>query len=283
MKIKSLLAKPFANYIYSKVRKDMQSAVEDQKAVLQELLKTGVKTQFGKDHHLDQVKTYEEFKQAVPIRDYEQYKSYIELVKQGKHNILWKGQPLYLAKTSGTTSGVKYIPISKESIDNHINSARNALLCYIAETGNNAFTDGKMIFLSGSPELERVGGIPTGRLSGIVNHHIPKYLRTNQLPSYETNCIEDWETKLDAIVQETIKQDMSLISGIPPWVQMYFDRLTETTGKQIKDIFPHFSVLVHGGVNRYHRNLSRLGRIYCFPGFPVRGRIIAEHQLWYLF
>ena len=227
----------------------MQSAVEDQKAVLQELLKTGVKTQFGKDHHLDQVKTYEEFKQAVPIRDYEQYKSYIELVKQGKHNILWNGQPLYLAKTSGTTSGVKYIPISKESIDNHINSARNALLCYIAETGNNAFTDGKMIFLSGSPELERVGGIPTGRLSGIVNHHIPKYLRTNQLPSYETNCIEDWETKLDAIVQETIKQDMSLISGIPPWVQMYFDRLTETTGKQIKDIFPHFSVLVHGGVN----------------------------------
>jgi hypothetical protein len=249
MKIKSLLAKPFANYIYGKVRRDMQSAVEDQKAVLQELLKTGVKTQFGKDHHLDEVKTYGEFKQAVPIRDYEQYKPYIELIKQGKHNILWKGQPIYLAKTSGTTSGVKYIPISKDSIDNHINSARNALLCYIAETGNNRFTDGKMIFLSGSPELERIGGIPTGRLSGIVNHHVPKYLRTNQLPSYETNCIEDWETKLDAIVKETIQQDMTLISGIPPWTQMYFDRLTEVSGKKVKDLFPNFSVLVHGGVN----------------------------------
>ena len=132
---------------------------------------------------------------------------------------------------------------------NHINTARNALLCYMAETGNTAFADGKMIFLSGSPELERIADIPTGRLSGIVNHHIPKYLRTNQLPSYETNCIEDWETKLDAIVGETINQNMTLISGIPPWVQMYFDRLMEKSGKKIKDLFPNFSVLVHGGVN----------------------------------
>jgi hypothetical protein len=119
----------------------------------------------------------------------------------------------------------------------------------MAETGNTAFADGKLIFLSGSPELERIGGIPTGRLSGIVNHHVPKYLRSNQLPSYETNCIEDWETKLDKIVEETINQEMSLISGIPPWVQMYFDRLQEKSGKKIKDLFPQFSVLVHGGVN----------------------------------
>ena len=162
---------------------------------------------------------------------------------------MWKGQPIYFAKTSGTTSGVKYIPITNESIPNHINSARNALLCYMAETGNSAFADGKMIFLSGSPELERIGGVPTGRLSGIVNHHIPRYLRTNQLPTYETNCIEDWETKLDKVVEETINQDMTLISGIPPWMQMYFDRLQQRSGKKIKDLFPHLSVLVHGGVN----------------------------------
>jgi hypothetical protein len=163
--------------------------------------------------------------------------------------VLWKGRPIYFAKTSGTTSGVKYIPISKDSISNHINSARNALLCHIAQTGNSAFTNGKMIFLSGSPELERIGDVPTGRLSGIVNHHIPSYLRKNQLPSYETNCIEDWETKLDKIVEETLKQDMTLISGIPPWMQMYFDRLNEKTGKKIIDLFPNFSVMVYGGVN----------------------------------
>lgn len=249
MKIKSFLAKPFASYIYRSIRKEMGSALEDQENILKTLLKTGSKTVFGREHHLESVKTYDEFKAAVPIRDYEQFKPYIDQIKEGKHNVLWKGQPIYFAKTSGTTSGVKYIPISKDSVSNHINTARNALLCYMAETGNSAFANGKMIFLSGSPELERIAGIPTGRLSGIVNHHIPHYLRTNQLPSYETNCIEEWETKLDKIVEETIHQNMTLISGIPPWMQMYFDRLMDISGKQIKDLFPNFSVLVHGGVN----------------------------------
>jgi hypothetical protein len=227
----------------------MLTAIADQEVIFRDLVRIGSKTVFGEDHRLADVKTYEEFKQAVPIRDYEQFSPYIQQIKEGRHNVLWQGIPIYLAKTSGTTSGVKYIPISKESISNHINTARNALLCYMAATGNMAFSDGKMIFLSGSPELERIGGIPTGRLSGIVNHHIPRYLRTNQLPSYETNCIEDWETKLDKIVEETNQQDMTLISGIPPWVQMYFDRLIQVTGKPIKDLFPSFSVLVHGGVN----------------------------------
>ncbi len=227
----------------------MFTALADQQAILEELIKVGRNTDFGRDHKFDQVNSYEDFKQAVPIRDYEQFKGYIEKVKQGRQNVLWKGRPIYFAKTSGTTSGVKYIPISKDSISNHINSARNALLCHIAQTGNSAFTNGKMIFLSGSPELERIGDVPTGRLSGIVNHHIPSYLRKNQLPSYETNCIEDWETKLDKIVGETLKQDMTLISGIPPWMQMYFDRLNEKTGKRIIDIFPNFSVMVYGGVN----------------------------------
>jgi hypothetical protein len=249
MKIKSLLARPFASYIYKSIQKGMQTAVSDQESILKDLLKVGSKTIFGEEHRLGEVKTYEEFKQAVPIRDYEQFSGYIQQIKEGRHNVLWQGKPIYLAKTSGTTSGVKYIPISKDSISNHINTARNALLCYMASTGNTAFSEGKMIFLSGSPELERIAGIPTGRLSGIVNHHIPRYLRTNQLPSYETNCIEDWETKLDKIVEETVKQDMTLISGIPPWVQMYFDRLIQQTGKPVKDIFPNFSVLVHGGVN----------------------------------
>lgn len=249
MNVKSLLAKPFAQYIYSKIQKDSRQALATQDAILQNLIKNGRKTVFGRGHKLDDVNTYEEFKKAVPIRDYEQFRPYLTKIKQGKHNILWKGQPLYLAKTSGTTSGAKYIPISKESISNHIDTARNALLCYISETGNNRFTSGKMIFLSGSPTLERVGGIPTGRLSGIVNHHIPRYLRTNQLPSFETNCMEDWEAKLDQIVTETIDQDMTLISGIPPWVQMYFDRLQARSGKKVGELFPNFSVLVHGGVN----------------------------------
>ena len=249
MKIKSLLAKPFANYIHRQIKKEMATAIADQQNIFNHLIKTGAKTEFGKEHHFGSVKNYEDFVQHVSVRDYEAFKPYIEKIKEGKHNVLWKGMPLYFAKTSGTTSGVKYIPITKDSIPNHINSARNALLCYMAETGNTKFADGKMIFLSGSPVLERVGGIPTGRLSGIVNHHVPKYLRANQLPSFETNCIEDWEEKLDKIVSETISRDMTLISGIPPWMQMYFDRLTEKSGKKAGELFPNFSVMVQGGVN----------------------------------
>jgi hypothetical protein len=249
MKIKSFLARPFASYIYKGIRKGMVTAVADQENILKILLKVGRTTDFGKEAGLANVNNYEEFRQAIPIRDYEQMKPWVEKIKEGRHNVLWKGKPIYFAKTSGTTSGTKYIPITKDSIPNHINTARNALLCYMAETGNTKFADGKLIFLSGSPELERVGGIPTGRLSGIVNHHVPKYLRTNQLPSYETNCIEDWETKLNKVVDETISQNMSLISGIPPWMQMYFDELIKRSGKKVGELFPNFSVMVQGGVN----------------------------------
>jgi hypothetical protein len=246
---KSLLANPFAKMVYYKLQKQAKTAVKDQQAILNQLVKVGKGTQFGKDHGFDQITDYLSFKQAVPIRDYEGLKSYIELVKKGIPNILWKGLPIYFAKTSGTTSGVKYIPISKDSISNHINGARNAILTYMATTGNTAFAGGRMIFLSGSPELERVGGIPTGRLSGIVNHHIPAYLRKNQLPSFETNCIEEWEEKLEKVVQETLGKDMTLIGGIPPWMQMYFDNLVAKTGKPVKDLFPNLQLLVQGGVN----------------------------------
>ena len=249
MKIKSFLARPYAAIIHSRIRKSMGTAVADQQNILQQLLKTGSKTTFGKDHQLASVNDYNGFREAIPIRDYEALRPYIDLIKSGQQNVLWKGKPIYFAKTSGTTSGVKYIPITSDSISNHIDTARNALLCYMAESGNSTFADGKMIFLSGSPVLERVGGIPTGRLSGIVNHFVPKYLRGNQLPSFETNCIEDWETKLGKVITETWDQNMSLISGIPPWMQMYFDWLTEKTGKKIKELFPNLQVLVHGGVN----------------------------------
>ncbi|MDB5192836.1 MAG: hypothetical protein JWQ96_2399 [Segetibacter sp.] len=249
MNVKSFLAKPFASYIYNQIKKGSETAISDQDNIFKSLIKTGKNTEFGKEHQFENIKSYDDFKSAVPIRDYEEFKPYIEKIKEGKHNILWKGKPLYFAKTSGTTSGIKYIPISKDSISNHLNSARNALLCYMAISGNYDFASGKLIFLSGSPVLERIADIPTGRLSGIVNHHIPSYLRTNQMPSYETNCIDDWETKLAKIVDETIDKDMTLISGIPPWMQMYFDRLTERSGKKIKDLFPNFQVMVHGGVN----------------------------------
>ncbi len=249
MDFKSFFAKPFANYIDKKIQKSKANAVEDQNIIFNTIIQKASKTVFGKAHHFVEIKSHNDFIKNVPIRDYEAFKPFIEQIKEGKMNILWPGKPLYFAKTSGTTSGVKYIPITKESISNHINTARNALLCYMVDTENYHFANGKMIFLSGSPELERVANIPTGRLSGIVNHHVPKYLRANQLPSFETNCLEDWEEKLEKVVKETIQQNMTLISGIPPWVQMYFDKLQEISGKKIGELFPNFSVMVYGGVS----------------------------------
>ncbi|NDK54658.1 GH3 auxin-responsive promoter family protein [Pontibacter fetidus] len=249
MGVKAWLSKYLAAYVHKKQQHWIQHPVEAQQAIFRKIISGAKHTAFGRDHTFGSIKTHADFVKAVPVRDYEGLSNYFNRIKQGEIDITWPGKPIYLAKTSGTTSGTKYIPITKDSIPNHINGAKNALLAYIHETGNAQFLDGKLIFLSGSPVLDEVGGIKTGRLSGIVNHHVPGYLRTNQLPSYETNCIEDWEHKLDEIIEETIDQDMTLISGIPPWVQMYFDKLMRQTGKQIKDIFPNFSLFVYGGVN----------------------------------
>lgn len=227
----------------------MRHPAQTQETVFQSIVSKAANTQFGTKHGFGQIRNHADFQKQVPVRDYEGLKDYFNLVKEGNPDVLWPGKPLYLAKTSGTTSGSKYIPISRDSISNHINGARDALLNYIFHSGNSAFLDQKLIFLSGSPVLEEVGGIPTGRLSGISNHHVPGYLRRNQMPSYPTNCIEDWEEKLDRIIDETLNQRMGLISGIPPWVQMYFDRIRERTGKEIKDVFPDFSLFVYGGVN----------------------------------
>ncbi|TAF34491.1 MAG: hypothetical protein EAZ57_03470 [Cytophagales bacterium] len=247
--IKSTAALWLARWVAKQQKVWTAKGIESQQTIFQSLIKKAQNTVFGKDHHFSDIKTYDDFKKHVPIRDYEQLSPYVSQIFEGKNDVLWPGKPLYFAKTSGTTSGTKYIPLTKDSIPNHINSARDALLCYANEKNSAQFFDRNLIFLSGSPELEQKNGFNLGRLSGIVNHHVPAVLRRNQKPSYSTNCIEDWETKLDAIVEETLQADMSLISGIPPWVQMYFDRLQAKTGKKIKDIFPNFNLFVYGGVN----------------------------------
>ena len=249
MSIKSLLAIPFARKAQKKVYQWAYKPHKTQQKVLRKLIKKAKNTAFGKDHNFNQITSYSEFKQQVKISDYEGLRAYIDRVVSGEKDVLWKGKPMYFAKTSGTTSGAKYIPITKESMPTHIKAAKEALLCYIAEKNDASFVNGKMIFLQGSPVLEMLNGIKLGRLSGIVAHYVPQYLLKNRLPSWETNCIEDWDTKVDAIVEETIDEDMSVISGIPSWVQMYFEKLINKTGKTISEIFPNFNFFIYGGVN----------------------------------
>ena len=249
MYLKSLGAKVFAIKVVKQIYKWASKPIETQEKVFQNLIKKAKNTSFGKDHSFKDIKSHQDFVKYVPVRDYEALRNYVDRVVEGEEDVLWPGKPLYFAKTSGTTSGAKYIPLTKASMPTHIEAARNAILCYIHETGNVDFVNGKMIFLQGSPVLQEKNGINLGRISGIVAHFVPKYLQKNRLPSLETNCIEDWETKVDAIVEETIDQDMSIISGIPSWVQMYFERLQDASGKKIGDLFKNFNLFIYGGVN----------------------------------
>ena len=249
MSIKSFASKAFANIIAKKIQSWSKHPDETQDAVFDSLIETARDTSFGNDHNFSQIYSYADFIKHVPIRDYEELKHYIDRIRDGEIDVLWPGKPLYFAKTSGTTSGAKYIPLTKESMPYHVTAARNALLCYINETGNADFVDGKMIFLQGSPEVEIENGIKTGRLSGIVAHYVPSYLQKNRLPKWETNCIDDWETKVDAIVEETMAENMTLISGIPSWVQMYFEKLEKRTEQKVGDLFKNFNLFVYGGVN----------------------------------
>ena len=249
MSIKSFAAKIFAKVVHKKTQTWVNNPIETQQKVFQNLMAFAKETQFGKDHNFSAIKNFEDFAKQVPIRDYEELRPYIDRIVKGEENILWKGKPLYFAKTSGTTSGAKYIPLTKESMPTHIEAARNAILNYIHETGNADFVDGKMIFLQGSPLLEEKNGIKLGRLSGIVAHFVPNYLQKNRMPSWETNCIEDWENKVDAIVEETFNENMTVISGIPSWVQMYFEKLEQKGNKPVGNIFKNFNLFIYGGVN----------------------------------
>lgn len=280
MGIKSTLIRPFAAWTSAKVDKMRKNAVADQRKWFQKLISKAADTRFGKDHDFSNIRQPEDFAARVPARDYEGIRSYVDMILEGRENILWPGKPKYFAKTSGTTSGVKYIPITKDSIPNHIGTARTALFNYVHKQDQADIFDGKVIFLSGSPTLEEKAGIPLGRLSGIVNHEIPGWLKGNQLPSYKTNCIEEWEDKVEAIVEETWQQDMRLISGIPPWVQMYFEKLLERSGKQnVTALFPNFKLFIYGGVNYepYRNSLEQLmgRRVDSLETYPASEGFIA--------
>lgn len=249
LNLKSKLAKPFARRIQKQINKWANHPIETQKKVFEALISEATQTQFGNDHDFVSINNHSDFVKRVPVRDYEGLRPYVEKVVNGEENILWPGRPIYFAKTSGTTSGVKYIPITNASMPTHIKAARNAILMYIAETGKTNFVNGKMIFLQGSPILNETNGIQTGRLSGIVAHYVPKYLQKNRMPSWETNCIDDWETKVNAIVDETLPENMSVISGIPSWVQMYFEKIVEKTGQKVGEVFKNFELFIFGGVN----------------------------------
>ncbi len=284
MSIKSKIIYAIAKLTQKRIEKESNLSLKNQKDLFESLIQKGSSTLFGKENGFEKIKNPKAFSTQIPIREYEDFRPYIDKIINGENDILWPGKPLYLAKTSGTTSGVKYIPITRDSIPNHTGNARDALFNITARFKLKHLFDGNFIFLSGSPVLEEKGGIPTGRLSGIINHWIPSWLRNNQLPSYETNTIEDWETKVDRIARETIDSDLRIVSGIPPWVQMYYERVLEISGKKtIKEVFPNLQLYVYGGVNfePYRSQLEKLvgGPLHSMETYPASEGFIAYQDL----
>ena len=243
------IAKSFASYIISKNQFWIKNPIQAQSKTFEYLINNGQKTLFGQQYFLKEIRSYEEFKQSIPVSDYEEFKIYIDRIIKGESDVIWPGKPIYFSKTSGTTSGIKNIPIFRNAIKTHINSARDSILQYILNSGDTNFIKGKQMFIQGSPVLKTKKGIKVGRLSGIVAHHVPFYLRSSRMPSWDVNCIDDWEEKINAIVEETINQNMTLISGIPPWVKMYFEKIIEKSGQKVANVFKNFSLFIYGGVS----------------------------------
>lgn len=222
-----------------------------QKQTLARLLEKGRRTAFGRDHRLPEVRSYEEFRQAVPVYSYEElWDRYLSRAWEGETSVLWPGRPVYFAKTSGTTAGAKFLPLTRDSVPMHIRAARDMLLLYVARKGNADFVWGRWLFLSGSPALEKnPADILYGRLSGIVHHWVPAYLTRNRLPSWEVNSMEDWPRKVDAILDEARELDLRLLSGIPPWVEGLLERLEDRWHQKATRMWPHLQLYVHGGVD----------------------------------
>jgi len=280
MGYKSIISKPYCNWIARDTTKWTANAVDDQDKIMKKLVKKARNTKFGKDHRFDSITDHTSFAEKIPLRDYEDLRQYIDMILDGNADVLWPGRPKYLAKTSGTTSGVKYIPITKDSMPNHMHTATSAFLNIASQSGMEDVLDGRVMFLSGSPEMDSKAGIPTGRLSGIVNHEIPAWIAANKLPNYENNCIEEWGEKLDAIIKETKDVDMRLIGGIPPWVQMYFEKLIEVTGKKtVMEVFPNLRIFIYGGVNYepYRDTIEKLigKRLPSLETYPASEGFIA--------
>ena len=262
--MKEKVVRLWAQYFASRQKKWISKPIESQAEQMHSLIARARATKFGREHRFSEIRSYKDFKDAIPLRDYESFSQYVDQILRGESNVVWPGRPQYFALTSGTTKRRKYIPITRDSLRYQIALSQAATLSYVASTGRTDFLSGLGFHYSASPVLEDVHGIPSAPLSGIVHHHLPFYLKPFRLPSLKVNCIPNHVEKLKAIIKETSNKPISLIAGIPIWVQEYFDNLCEYTGKDtVMEIFPQLSLYIYGGTSLTsyrHRMMKRIGR-----------------------
>ena len=225
---------------------------EVQNELLLGLIETAKDTQIGKQYDFASIENYKTFCERIPISSYEDCQDIIERSRQGEQNIFWPTPIKWFAKSSGTTNAKsKFIPVSSESLEDCHYAAGKDLLCmYLNNNENSQMFTGKSLRLGGSKELYRENGTVFGDLSAILIDNMPFWAEFSSTPSSKVSLMSDWEHKMQAIVDETINENVTSLTGVPSWMLVLLNNVLETTGKQnLFDIWPNLEVYFHGGVS----------------------------------
>ena len=226
--------------------------IEVQEEVLYDLLSEARGTSIGRQYDFGSIKSYEVFAERVPIRQYESIEPLIERNRRGEQNVFWPGKIQWFAKSSGTTNAKsKFIPVSDEALDDcHFKAGKDMLCLYINNNEDTEIFKGKGLRLGGSSAVYEDNDTYFGDLSAIIIENMPFWADISSAPSQKTALMSEWETKMDAIVHETIQEDITSLAGVPSWMLVLLNRVLEVTGKQnLLQVWPNLEVYFHGGVN----------------------------------
>ena len=247
----------YAQKRIKEIRETYTHPLKLQERALFSVLDRARHTEFGRRYDFKSIKSLTTYQKRIPLFRYNGMRQWIEKALAGKANVLWPGRIWDFALTSGTTSGNKYIPISKELMSTNRRAAMDTLFFYLVESGKRSLLDGSFLFLGGSTSLKRLkSGSFVGDLSGITSRHIPFLIRSMYEPGKNIALMYDWEKKIAEITQKEVEIDIRGISGVPSWLLVFFNRLLEEAskrkGKDVKtatEVWPNFSLLVYGGMN----------------------------------
>ncbi|MBZ9627690.1 GH3 auxin-responsive promoter family protein [Psychroflexus sp. CAK57W] len=226
--------------------------IEVQNELLLDLVYKAQNTEIGKTYGFNEIKNYETFKERVPVQTYEDFESTFERCRQGEANIIWPTPITMFAKSSGTTEAKsKFIPVSQESLESCHYAASKDLLCiYLNNNPDSKLFTGKSLRLGGSKEIYQDNGTSYGDLSALLIYNMPFWASYSSTPGNEVSLMSDWETKMQAIVDETIKERVTSLAGVPSWMLVLLNDVLKTTGKSsISEVWPDLEVYFHGGVS----------------------------------
>jgi len=227
----------------------LQSPIDYQDQVMHGLIKTAVQTRFGRDHSFKFIKDYETFKGNISLRKYEALRPYIDRIKAGEKGVLWPGIPLYFGITAGTTSGSKYIPVTKASLENQKRGPEYFGVNYAHRYKRLSQLKGKVLLFSDGPLFEDVGVMKGAPISTIVHQSMPKLFRLRSLPSCQVNSIKDFEARMHGMVRQSIRENVTAIVAMPISLLSYLRTLENLTAKSFDEHFPNFKLLMFSGMD----------------------------------